>query len=84
MLKTLLIIVLVLLGLRLLGRLLAPYLLKALSKKIQRRFEQNFQNFQTSGQAPQPEGSVHVHKTKSQVKSSNSEVGDYIDYEEID
>ena len=88
MLRTLLIIVLVLLGLRLLAKLLAPYIMRSLAKKIERRFEQNFGGFNPQGQAnqqpPEKEGQVHVQSKKTTPNKSKSKVGDYIDYEEID
>lgn len=88
MLKTFLTIVLVLLGLRLLAKLLAPYIMRSLAKKIEKRFEQNFGAFSEQGQgynrSPEKEGSVHVTSKKEPQKKANTKVGDYIDYEEID
>ena len=88
MLRTLLIIVLVLMGLRLLAKLLAPYIMRALAKKIEKRFEQNFGAFNAQGQADErsqeKEGSVHVASKKASPNKETSKVGDYIDYEEID
>ncbi|MEP2935561.1 MAG: DUF4834 family protein [Gilvibacter sp.] len=88
MLRTLLIIVLVLLGLRLLAKLLAPYIMRSLAKKIEKRFDQNFGAFNAQGQPgqgpPEKEGSVHVTSKKATPNKAASKVGDYIDYEEID
>ncbi len=88
MLKTLLIVVLVLMGLRLLAKLLAPYIMRSLAKKVERRFGQGFGAFTQQGKAnqqpPEKEGSVHVQSKSTDSDKPSSKVGDYIDYEEID
>jgi hypothetical protein len=88
-LKTLLIILLVYYGLKILFRLLKPYLFKYVAKKAGQRFEQTFghnpydQNSH-KGKSDDMEGSVSIDQMPSKNKSSKSNVGEYVDYEEID
>jgi hypothetical protein len=88
-LKTLLIILLVYYGLKILFRLLKPYLFKFIAKKAGQRFEQTFghnpnnQNTQKS-KSKDKEGRVSIDQMPSKKKSSKSNVGEYVDYEEID
>ena len=83
--RTILIIMLVYYGIKILSRLLAPYLMRYLSKKAQQRFGQQFGNHrQQSQQPPRKEGEVSIDKMPQQSKSSNKDVGEYVDYEEID
>jgi len=88
-LKTLLIILLVYYGLKILFKLLKPYLMKYIAKKASQRFEQTFgQNPFASknnkGDNENKEGSVSIDKIPSKNKKSKSDVGEYVDYEEID
>ena len=86
LLRTILIILLVYYGLKILSRLFAPYLLRYMSKKMQERFGQQFQQQQPQKkqQAPQKEGETVIDKVPQSEKSSNKKVGEYIDFEEID
>tara|TARA_B110000467_G_C18236775_1_gene432032 strand:- start:210 stop:479 length:270 start_codon:yes stop_codon:yes gene_type:complete len=69
---------------RLVSRILMPYLLKFFVKKAQRNFRQKFG--QKQGQAPpKKEGEVSVdHSPNKKQKPTNSSVGEYVDFEEID
>ncbi len=80
-LKTILIIILVYYGLKVLTRLFGPLLLRYVTKKAGEKFQQQFSQYQEPKQ--QTEGDVTIEK-KSEKKSSNKDVGEYIDYEEID
>jgi len=85
-LRTILIILLVYYGLKILIRLFGPYLLRYMSKKVQQRFGGQFQ-YQQQQQAPnnrQKEGETVIDKMPNTNKTSNKNVGEYIDYEEID
>ncbi len=88
-LKTLLIILLVYYGLKILFRLLKPYLMKYIAKKAGQRFEQAFGN-NTYNQNTQKrktedkEGSVSIDQIPNKKKGSKSNEGEYVDYEEID
>jgi len=83
-LRTILIILLVYYGAKILTRLFAPYLLKYLSKKAERRFGGQFGGFQQQPPKTRKEGEVTIDKVPNQNTSSNKEVGEYVDYEEID
>jgi len=80
-LKVILIILLVYYGLKILTRIFAPVLLRYVSKKAGEKFQQQFNQYQH--QTNQDEGEVTIDK-KPKRKSSNKDVGEYIDYEEID
>lgn len=82
-LRTILIILLVYYGLKILMRLFAPYLVQYMSKKMQERFTgQNQQQNKTKNQPK--EGETVIDKMPYQEKTSDKKVGEYIDYEEID
>ena len=88
-LKTLLIILLVYYGLKILIKLLKPYLLKYIAKKAGQRFERTFghnpynQNAQKR-KSEDKEGSVSIDQVPTKKKGSKSDAGEYVDYEEID
>ena len=81
-LRTFLIVILVLLLLRYALKLAAPYILRYASKKLEKRFRQQFGGFENSTE--QPEGSIHMQPKSKDKRRSTKVVGDYIDYEEID
>ncbi|WP_194768764.1 DUF4834 family protein [Tamlana sp. I1] len=85
LLRTILIIALVYYGLKILSRLFAPFLIKYASKKAEERFGGQFGQFQKGAQreAPKKEGEITIDKIP-QTKTSNKQVGDYVDFEEID
>ena len=80
--RTLLIILLVYFGIKILSRLFAPVLFKYVSKKAEKRFGQQFGDFQNN-KPPVKEGETTIDKMPK-TKSSNKDVGEYVDYEEID
>lgn len=85
-LRTILIILLVYYGFKILMRIFGPYLLRYMSKKVQQRFGEQFQ-YQQQQQTPnnkQKEGETVIDKMPNTNKTSNKNVGEYIDYEEID
>lgn len=83
--KTILIIMLVYYGLKILTRLAAPFMLKYLSKKAEQRFGDGFKGFKYEHPPKEKKvGEVSIDKMPNQKKSSNKEVGEYVDYEEID
>ncbi|GAA0745946.1 MULTISPECIES: DUF4834 family protein [Flavobacteriaceae] len=83
-LRTILIILLVYYGIKLLMRIFAPYLMRYMSKKMQERFGGQFQQYQNNQQTQQREGETVIDKMPERQKSSNKTVGEYVDYEEID
>ena len=80
-LRTILIIMLIYYGIKFFGRLLAPVLLKRFAKKMQDRFQQQYQDPQNP---PQEEGKVTLKKTNTSTKTKLDDVGDYVDFEEVE
>lgn len=83
-LKTLIIIVLVYYGFKLLMRILAPLLLKYAAQKMEQKFGDAFQQAQQSQGNPKDEGKTVIDSMPDQDTKSNKKVGEYIDFEEID
>lgn len=67
-----------------LTRIFAPYLMRYMSKKMQERFGDQFQQAQNTSKPNQKEGETVIDKVPQSDKSSNKNVGEYVDYEEID
>jgi hypothetical protein len=65
---------------KILSRIFAPILIKTLIKKAESKFGQNQQKDQTPHKK---EGEISIDKIPQQ-KTSNKDVGEYVDYEEID
>ncbi|WP_179344826.1 DUF4834 family protein [Winogradskyella ursingii] len=88
LLRTILIILLLYFGFKILARLFAPLLMRFVAKKAEEKFGQQFGGRphpnQTRKQQKQKEGETVIDKMPNQDKSSNEKVGEYIDYEEID
>ena len=83
LLKTILIILLVYYGLKILARLLMPYLMRSLARKVNQKFQHSYQG-RYSDHAANREGEVSIDHIPNQSAQSNSEVGEYVDFEEID
>jgi hypothetical protein len=86
LLRTVLIILLIYFGLKILARIFAPLLLRFVAKKAEQKFGEQFGGFknQANQEKRQKEGETVIDKMPNQNKSSNSKVGEYIDYEELD
>ncbi|RKE95235.1 DUF4834 family protein [Ichthyenterobacterium magnum] len=84
LLRTILIILLIYYGVKILSKIFAPYLLRYMSKKMQERFGGQFQQQQSNQQPKHREGETVIDKVPNTNASSNKKVGEYIDYEEID
>ncbi|MCT4629292.1 DUF4834 family protein [Winogradskyella sp.] len=88
LLRTILIILLVWFGVKILARLFAPFLMRFVAKKAEEKFGQQFGGFQNQTQQrntqKRNEGETVIDKMPQRNKTSNKEVGEYIDYEEID
>jgi hypothetical protein len=78
-LKTLFFIMVVYYSIRVILRIIAPFLIKYLFKKAQ---NSTFSN-QNNNQRPPQEGKVHVSKS-NEKPSTKKNVGEYIDFEEVD
>lgn len=84
-LKTILIILLVYYGLKILVRLFAPKILNYAAKKTESHFRQVFEGYdnqQTSSE--EKVGDVTFEKKTSKKKADSEKVGEYIDFEELD
>ncbi|WP_250436650.1 DUF4834 family protein [Hanstruepera flava] len=81
--KTILIILLVYYGIKILSRLFAPALLRYVTKKAEKQFGQQFNQYNSRQEQTKKEGEVSIDKMPNS-KSSNKTVGEYVDYEEID
>nr|WP_299392752.1 DUF4834 family protein [uncultured Gelidibacter sp.] len=82
-LRTILIILLVWYGVKILMRLFAPYFVRYMSKKVEERFGGQFQQQQQDRNRPK-EGETVIDKIPEQRRTSDKKVGEYVDYEEID
>jgi hypothetical protein len=84
-LKTIAIIFLIYLLLKYLGRIFVPILLKRFANKMQDRFQGQFhQQYQDTQKPPQEEGKVTIEKTNTSTKTKSDNVGDYVDFEEVE
>ena len=80
LLKTLAIILFFYYVFKFFARLFAPYLVKKAADSMQRRAEQYQQRESTSVR----EGETVIDKKPTKQNSSNANVGEYVDFEEID
>jgi hypothetical protein len=81
--KTLLIILLVYYGLKVLYRLFFPAFIKYAAKKAEQRFHESYKQRQTQ-QNSAKEGETSITKYPPKRANPNKKVGEYIDFEEID
>ncbi|MFT5215230.1 MAG: putative aspartyl protease [Glaciecola sp.] len=81
--RTILIILSIWYGLKILTRLFAPYIMRFVAKKAEQKFGQQF-NPQQKPQPKQKEGEISIDKMPNKNTSGNKNVGEYVDYEEID
>lgn len=84
LLKTILIIVLVYYGLKLLARIFAPFLLKYAARKFEKQFNESFNKTSNHQNSSNKEGETIIDSIPNQQQQSNKKVGEYIDFEEID
>ena len=80
--RTLLIILAIYFGVKILARLFSPFLIRFVAKKAEERFGGQFGS-QQQQEPPKKEGEVTIDKMPN-TKTSNKDVGEYVDYEEID
>ncbi|WP_318308295.1 DUF4834 family protein [Flagellimonas crocea] len=84
LLQTILIVILVYYGLKLLLKWLAPKLLNYAVKKTSERFGQQFGNMQDFDREQANEGETIISKKPPRKSNPSKKVGEYIDFEEID
>ena len=78
--KTIFIILILYYSARIIFRILVPFLIHYFFKKAQ---NQSFKNYHNRNQHQTKVGEVHVSKSKNK-SSSQSNVGEYIDFEEVE
>jgi len=85
LLRTIFIIVLVYYIFKVLSRIFAPYLIKYATKKAGEKFGKQFGQFQNQSKQKRDKkvGEITIDKMPK-TKASNKNVGDYVDFEEID
>lgn len=84
-LKVVLIILLIYFGFKIMIRWLGPLILRYFLRKVGKKFEQKFsQQFDTSARQRQTQGEVTIEKKPGKNPKAKNDVGEYIDYEEID
>jgi len=85
LLRTIFIIVLVYYIFKVLSRIFAPYLIKYATKKAGEKFGKQFGQFQNQPKQKRDKkvGEITIDKMPK-TKVSNKNVGDYVDFEEID
>ncbi|WP_286761629.1 DUF4834 domain-containing protein [Salegentibacter sp. UBA1130] len=82
-LQTILIILLVYFAFKMLIKWFGPLILKYFLRKMGKRFEEQFRQ-QQGPTSQKKEGKVSIDKKPKGKRNSNKNVGEYIDYEEID
>lgn len=82
--RVILIILLIYFGIKILIRWFGPLLMKYILRKVGKQFEKKFNQFDTSGRGKKRAGDVTIDKKPKNKRKSNNDVGEYIDYEEID
>ena len=82
-LKVVLIVLLIYFGLKIFLRWFGPIILRYFLRKIGKKFGAQFQNFDPTARTKK-EGDVSIDKKPSEKPKSRKDVGEYIDYEEID
>ena len=80
--KTILIIVFCYYLFKFLARLFAPYLLKKAMSKMQEKAQQQYNHQQKSTNVK--EGETVIDRKPQSSNNSNNNVGEYVDFEEID
>ncbi len=84
-LKTILVILLVYYLFKILARWFAPKLFAYAAKRTEKHFREQFENFQTFNQDEQrPEGDVSIDKKPTSNKGTSKDIGEYIDFEELE
>lgn len=81
--RVVLIILLIYFGFKLIIRWFGPLLLKYFLRKVGKKFEQQFGGFDPSAET-RKEGEISIEKKPKKTSGGKKDVGEYIDYEEID
>ena len=82
--RTILIILLIWYGIKILSRIFAPVLMRYVAKKAEQKFGGQFNQNQQPKPEKKNEGEISIDKMPNESNTSNKKVGEYVDYEEID
>ena len=83
-LRTILIILLIWYGIKLVSRIFAPVLMRYVAKKAEKKFGGQFNQYHQPKEDKKKEGEISIDKMPNEKSSLNKNVGEYVDYEEID
>jgi len=83
-LKTILVILLVYLGLKFLLRLLSPYIMRFIAKKVAQRFENTFGENPLQQTQKQDQDEKTIDGSSKKTSTNGKSVGEYIDFEEVE
>ena len=85
-LRTICIVLIVIHLLKFIARMLAPFLMKKFSQKMQQKAEEqlNQRGFNTSSRAQKPEGTVTIEKKTNNSSNQKSTEDDFVDYEIVE
>jgi len=81
--RTILILALIYYAFKIIGRYVFPLILKKMMGKVEKKFNEQ-QHRNTSNQQPVKEGETVIDKTPNQAKKTNDQVGEYVDYEDVE
>ena len=81
LLRTIAIILIVYYGFKFIGKYILPFFMKRMVNNVEKKFreQQQHQSHDKTGEV----GETIIDKKPSNTKSGNKEVGDYVDYEEL-
>ena len=81
--RTILIIVIIYYALKFIGRIVFPMFFKRMMNNVEKKFnDQQFNN--STSERKVKEGETIIDKTPNQSSKSNNDVGEYVDYEDVD
>ncbi len=70
---------------KIIARIFAPILMRSFINKVQRKYQHQFnQQYQKSETSKTEEGKITIEKNKSKSEIKSNNIGDYVDFEEIE
>lgn len=81
--RTILIIVIIYYALKFIGRIVFPMFFKRMMNNVEKKFNDQQSNNSTSERNVK-EGETIIDKTPNQPSKSNNDVGEYVDYEDVE
>ena len=82
-LRTILILLLIYYGFKLIARFILPLLMKKFVNNVEKKFQERQGQYQSNKQQSKV-GETVVDKAPRPNKTTNDKVGEYVDYEEVD